>query len=101
MTATEVYDTWVPCAGTYPSRLHVGDQAHISYDPPLPNRVRAQPTTGSDIIGYLEVGERMQILDGPVCAEGWIWWRVRSLDTGLVGWTAEGDNENYWLVPMP
>jgi serine/threonine protein kinase len=93
--------TWQPCVGVYPSRLHVGDKAFISYDPPLPNRVRTQPNTDADVVGFLQPGEQMIILDGPVCSNQWIWWRVRSLGTGMTGWTAEGDATNYWLVPMP
>jgi len=99
-TATSEFELWQPCAGSYPSRLRVGDKAYISYDPPLPNRVRTDPNTSGEVVGYLQVGEKMTILDGPVCAQCWIWWRVRFLDTGITGWTAEGDFENYWLVPL-
>lgn len=93
--------TWYPCANTYPSRLHVGDRAKVSEDPPYPNRVRSQPNTSSDILGLLEVGEMMEIIGGPVCSQGWIWWEVRSLEKNLSGWTAEGDGKDYWLVPVP
>ncbi|OGO28415.1 MAG: hypothetical protein A2Z16_09185 [Chloroflexi bacterium RBG_16_54_18] len=93
--------TWIPCAGTYPSRLNVGDRAFVSTDPPLPNRVRTLPDPESPITGYLDVSEKIEILEGPVCSATWIWWRVRSLEKNLTGWTAEGDAENYWLVPLP
>ncbi|MEW5872083.1 MAG: serine/threonine protein kinase [Chloroflexota bacterium] len=93
--------TWLPCAGSYPSRLHINDRAYVSYDPPLPNRVRNQPGTSSEVLGILEVGEKMRIVDGPACSNGWVWWKVSSLDKSLVGWTAEGDAEAYWLVPLP
>ncbi|MBN2548145.1 MAG: protein kinase [Anaerolineales bacterium] len=93
--------TWQPCPAGYPSRLHVGDKAYISYDPPLPNRVRSQPGTDGVILGYLDVGEQMEIIGGPVCINNWIWWRVKSLAKDLTGWTAEGDEKAYWLVPMP
>jgi serine/threonine protein kinase len=100
-TAEPEYIVWHPCTGTYPSRLHVGDRAHVSLDPPLPNRVRSDPNTDAEVIGHLQVGERMDIEDGPECAQGWIWWYVRSRETGLTGWTAEGDKKDYWLVPLP
>ena len=45
------------------------------------------------------VEERMRILEGPVCANKWVWWKVRSLKSGLEGWTSEGDKDKYWLVP--
>jgi len=39
-------------------------------------------------------------LDGPKCADGLNWWRVRYLD--FEGWTVEADNKDYWLEPyMP
>jgi len=92
--------TWQPCANTYPSRLHVGDQAMVGYTPYLPNRVRSQPNTTSIVLGFLQPGEKMEILEGPTCANQWVWWRVHSLKTGLTGWTVEGDGTNYWLVPL-
>jgi hypothetical protein len=63
--------------------------------------VRTLPDPESPITGYLDVSEKVEILEGPVCSSTWIWWRVRSLEKNLSGWTAEGDAEYYWLVPMP
>lgn len=97
----EPQGTWQPCAGIYPSRLHVGGKAYVAYDPPLPNRVRVQPNTDSPVLGFLQPGDRMDILEGPVCSNQWIWWRVRAHSTGMTGWTAEGDETDYWLVPYP
>jgi hypothetical protein len=93
--------TWMPCPGAYFSRLYVGDTAYVGFDPPLPNRVRSQPNTASEILGMLQPGEKMEIIGGPVCSNQWIWWQVSSKATGLTGWTAEGDNKSYWLVPAP
>ena len=93
--------TWMPCPGIYFSRLYVGDKAYVSFDPPLPNRVRSQPSTSGVYLGMLQPGERAEIIGGPVCSNQWIWWEVRSLASGLKGWTAEGDNKAYWLVPVP
>ena len=91
--------TWVPCPGTYPSRLHVGIQAFVSYDPPLANRVRTQPNGVSPVVGFIQPGEKVVIIGGPICSDEWIWWQVRSIQSGMTGWTAEGDKQSYWLVP--
>ncbi len=93
--------TWLPCPGSYHSRLYVGDVAYVSFEPPLPNRVRSQPNTASVVLGMLQPGERMDIIGGPVCSNQWIWWQIRSQATGLTGWTTEGDAKSYWLVPVP
>jgi len=92
--------TWFPCAGTYASRLHTGDRAFVSYDPPLANRVRAQPNVAATIVGLVQPGEQMDIIGGPICSDQWIWWQVRTLASGVTGWTAEGDKAGYWLMPM-
>jgi eukaryotic-like serine/threonine-protein kinase len=93
--------TWVPCPSTYPSQLQVGIQAFVSYDPPLANRVRTQPNGVAPVVGFIQPGEQVSIIGGPICSDDWIWWQVRSLQSGMTGWTAEGDKQGYWLVPSP
>lgn len=91
--------TWQPCPSTYPSRLYVGDTAFVSKDPPLANRLRSEPNTGSTILALIQPGEEMVVVGGPVCSNQWIWWQVRTSAGGITGWTAEGDTSGYWLVP--
>lgn len=93
--------TWQPCPDARPSRLRPGSAAYVSFDPPLRNRVRAEPNTGARLLGVIEPGEQVDILDGPRCSERWVWWRVRSREQNLAGWTPEGDQHDYWLVPLP
>lgn len=77
------------------------DRAYVSFNPLLPNRVLSDPSKDGEIIGCIQPGVELKILNGPACENGWAWWFVRSEDTELAGWTAEGDYENYWLVPLP
>jgi hypothetical protein len=100
-TVVAANPTWLPCPGTYFSRLRVGIQAHVSYDPPLANRVRSQPNIASAVLGFVQPGEKVSIIGGPICSNEWIWWQIRSLASGMTGWTAEGDQTSYWLVPEP
>jgi len=87
------------CPNALPTRLQVGGYAFVSLDPPLSNRVRNGPGPDNRIIGDIEPGEAMKILKGPECAQDRLWWEVQALEGGLTGWTAEGDNKDYWLVP--
>ena len=93
-------ELWEACPGVYLSRLRVGDRAVVSFDPPLANNVREGAGKQYPVIGKIRPGEELTILDGPMCAAGWIWWYVEA-DTGLAGWTSEGDGDKYWLDKLP
>jgi hypothetical protein len=77
--------------------LKPGDWAMVSVDPPLPNKIRSQPGVSGELIGQVQPGENVLVVDGPRCADGYTWWYVRNLNE-LEGWTVEGDMEGYWLV---
>jgi hypothetical protein len=85
------------CPGAPDISLKINDWAMVSTDPPLPNKIRSQPTTSGELIGQVQPGENVLVVKGPQCADGYTWWFVRSLE-GLEGWTVEGDAEGYWLV---
>ncbi|MBE0697804.1 MAG: hypothetical protein IH586_12855 [Anaerolineaceae bacterium] len=89
---------WRPCPDAATSRLKVGDIAYVTKDPPLPNRVRKEPDPDADILGLINPAGSMEIIDGPACANGWVWWKVKNAE--YEGWTAEGDKETYWLIPL-
>jgi hypothetical protein len=89
---------WKPCSDAPTSRLKLGDIAYVTKDPPLPNRVRQEPNREAEILGLIRPGGGMNILDGPACGNGWVWWKVKNAD--LEGWTPEGDFDTYWLVPL-
>jgi hypothetical protein len=89
----------VPCLNAPPTRLRIDLFAYVNPDPPVPNNVRRDAGKDNALIGEIEPGKAMKILEGPKCADGWVWWKVRALETDLVGWTPEGDAQNYWLIP--
>jgi hypothetical protein len=90
---------WKPCEDAPESQLHVGDLAYVGYEPPECNRVRQDPDKNTgEILGTICPGEEVRILDGPVCNNNWVWWRVEQLDGDLEGWSVEGDEDNYWLI---
>jgi hypothetical protein len=87
------------CPGAPTPRLEISGFAYVGYDPPLANRVRSKPGTENSIVSKIEPGGVMEILAGPKCVDNWVWWQVRELNTGLTGWTVEGDGKAYWLIP--
>ncbi|MDL1899665.1 SH3 domain-containing protein [Anaerolineae bacterium CFX9] len=83
------------CPGAPLPRLWVGGQGSVT--PGSANNVRETPTTSGNLLGQLPGGTRFTVLEGPVCADGYNWWRVSS-DT-LIGWTVEGRGSDYFLAP--
>jgi len=99
LTPTMTPTAWLACPNAFLSHLRVGMRAKLSEEPPLPNRVREQANITSKILGMIQPGEVVEIIDGPGCSNDWVWWKVRKTD-GLMGWTAEGDGSDYWLLPV-
>ncbi len=66
-------------------------------DSDVPNNRREAPTTTARIAGQIPAGDIFRVVDGPRCADGYIWWEVDY--AGSAGWTAEGSSENgaSWL----
>lgn len=85
------------CPGAPDILLKLGDWARVSVDPPLPNKIRNQPGTSGEVIGWVQPGENVLVVDGPRCSDSYTWWFVRNL-SGVEGWTVEGDTSGYWLV---
>ena len=87
------------CPQPAPTRLQAGGFASVNTDPPLtPNNVRSAPGINQDLLGSIDPGKGMELLEGPVCNNSLQWWKVEVFETGLVGWTPEGDQETFWLI---
>jgi len=86
-------------SGTPSQRIRVGDRARVctAYHRLA---VRAGPRRSSSEIARLEPGAYVTVVDGPAYADGWSWWKVR-IDSGEVGWVAEGGDEvdPYFICP--
>ena len=87
------------CPEPAPTALKMGGYAYVSTDSPLTdNNVRSAPGINQDLIGSIVSGKVVELLEGPVCNNSLKWWKVRVSETGLVGWTPEGDHEASWLI---
>lgn len=99
VTATAIIRASKPCEDAPYSRLAVGDYARTLKEPGLPQRLREEAGQEQERIGWIQPGERVLIQEGPACVDGWVWWKVETLTGGYVGWGAEGDEDEYWLIP--
>jgi len=88
--------TPIICSDAPQSRLIVLERGQVS-DNGEPLNLRAGPGTDFDVLDQLEPLDIFLILDGPVCAETYTWYRVEFEEQ--VGWIAEGDLREYYAEP--
>jgi hypothetical protein len=80
-------------------RVQVADRARV-----CTGRERlvlhAQPQRRGSEVTRLEPGTLFTVMDGPVCSNGWSWWKIHT-DSGTVGWVAEGGTavDPYFICP--
>ncbi len=64
-----------------------------------PSKLRSKPTIESDTLKVLYGGAPFVVInEKPVCADGYLWIKVRLDEYLQEGWTVEADQSDYWLV---
>ncbi len=90
-----VLHTSAYCTGNARStRLEINQTAYVITD--SANNMRSEPTTSAEKVGSIPSNDWFNVLDGPVCADGFTWWQVDY--AGTIGWTVEAGDDGYWLV---
>jgi hypothetical protein len=78
--------------------INVGDAVFVSFNaregPSCGCRLelRQSPGFSGNIIGYMEPGQRLIVIDGPQYVDGLTWWKVKGYDEqdkSYVGWAPE------------
>jgi hypothetical protein len=87
------------CPGSLPTRIQKNMTIQVTTSGKVPKLgIRPQPTLDAKKMFELLSGERMQVLDGPVCANDSFFWYV-STSKGD-GWVREGNTEFYFVDPL-
>lgn len=86
--------TPTPLPGT---ALSVGQPARVVAAGGL--NMRDASASSGTLLLQLGVGQRVNVLEGPVEADGFTWWRVDD-GQGNIGWVADGDDTDEWLAPV-
>lgn len=81
------------CATVLLPRLRVDSYARVIDT--TANNVRSGPSLSAERIGTIPTDGFFTILEGPVCADGFAFYKVDY--EGLIGWTAEGQGDEYWI----
>lgn len=98
-STTTSFSNAFSCPGAPSSRVAIGMKARVTFTNGIPLRIRTKPSINkSTWIKSVPEGTQMNILHGPECVDGYIWWKVKAED-GTVGWVAEGEPGNYFIEP--
>ncbi|MBZ0306135.1 MAG: Ig-like domain-containing protein, partial [Anaerolineae bacterium] len=86
------------CLGAPAITMMTGDLARVTETDPRPLRIRSLPNLQGDIVELLDPGTTFKITEGPICADGYIWWQIETEgETPVTGWAAEGTTESYFM----
>lgn len=88
--------TATPSATGGPTGLAPGQPALVTA--PAGLNLRDQASTAGNLLVQLDTGVTVTVLEGPVQADNFTWWRIQD-STGRTGWAAQGDAETAWLSP--
>jgi hypothetical protein len=91
-TNTVVLTVGTPPATTRPTEIGPGALVVVSGTGGAGLRLRALATTDSEVIAVAREDTVLTVLEGPVEADGYTWWKVRTPDAEE-GWGADD-----WLV---
>lgn len=95
-------ESWTPCSDGLLSYLgpKTSKSVQVNQNSTLPATLRAEPGVQAEMIGQLQPGDGVFIMEGPVCQDGMVWWFVENGDTEQQGWMPETDAVVYWLEPV-
>jgi hypothetical protein len=80
-----------------PQRLTTNIQARVVDGPPIIQR--SEPTDTGAVSGEIPAQAVINIVSGPLCADGQVWWQVDY--DGRIGWAVEGRDGSYWMETIP
>ena len=96
-TSVPVPTTGDYCPGAPLSRLSIGMNVRVTFTDGTPLLVRTNP--GESIVTSISEGTEFSVIGGPLCLDGYTWWEIELAD-GTIGWSAEGDSEDYYIEPL-
>lgn len=91
---------YYPLPGCAGSRLHLEDMAFVAQIDKVMRIYNTRNIAFDPGMRAMELGEEMEIIEGPTCNNGWLLWRVKTVNDEIRGWVPEGNGEVYFLLPV-
>jgi hypothetical protein len=89
------------CPGASPTFFVPGDTAVVDFNQGGALRIITDPFSSRIVtIAQLYDNNRVNLLEGPVCANGSYYWKIYYGDTNAYGWIAEAQDGRPYLCPL-
>jgi uncharacterized protein YraI len=69
-----------------PTEIAIGVYVQVSGTEGSDLSLRADPGTNYARLKIVAEGSVLKVLDGPVEADGYVWWQLQDVSDGVVGW---------------
>ena len=97
-THTPLFPTATILPTTTPLTLQIGGNAKIVNTAGAVLRSRKQPTLSAPTTASFKEGDIVRILEGPIEADGFIWWKIEGKSGS--GWSAQQSKDGLvWIQP--
>jgi len=87
------------CPGTLRPRVVNGGAGRVTFTDGKPLNVRSEPGYSATVLTKIPEGTEVWLMDGPVCADSSVWWKIYAKDD-IEGWVSEGKDGVYYLEPQ-
>jgi hypothetical protein len=92
------------CSSAPVSHVEVGQQVTVTVENWDKLKLRSKPEiSAGTVLIDLDQYTQLEILDGPICVSSpetkssYLFWKVKVLPGGEIGWVAEGDDSHYYI----
>lgn len=99
-SSTHVEAQQSTCPGTPPSNLRIGALGQVTFTDGTSTRLRDNPSTRGIVVTVMPEGQPFEVISGPQCSDGYLWWQLSLLGQQAIGWAAEGDSDSYFIEPL-
>lgn len=80
--------------------VQVGDDVLVTVGEAGLLKVRAEAGVDAAVQHQVPDKTQLSVIEGPVDAGGYRWWKVVSESGSISGWAAEGSGDERWLTPL-
>ncbi len=80
--------------------VQLGDDVLVTVGATGVLSIRASASTSGRVEHQVPDRTQLTVVEGPIEANGYRWWKVTNESGNITGWAAEGSGDDRWLTPL-